>query len=170
MEFGIISIESGWFKWYVQDNLQKVEITASRYDSEDFVKKLLVNLTDIIQNRQENIFSFFSEPGYVTIKMTADNNDMFTMELACSDSEIQLSDDIMNAKNYNRFSVTMFHMRTEFVLTILKSFKRYQRSHLMLDYYEENWSLAIGGLDSESFSFPFHELQELHLTASDIRI
>jgi hypothetical protein len=169
MEFGINSIEDGWFKWYVRDKVQKVELTASRYDAEDFVKKLLINLTEIIRSNQENIFSFFSEPGFVTIKMKIEDNDMFTMELACSDNEIHISDDITCAKKYNIFTISMFHMRTEFVPTILKSFQYYQRSHLMLDYYEENWTVAIGGANSEKFSFPFKELQELNQIASDIK-
>ena len=170
MEFGIISIEDGWFKWYVQDNVQKVEITASRYDSEDNVKKLLVNLTDIIRYRKENVLSFSSESGCVAIKMNVEENDVFTMELASSDREIHLNDDITCDKKYNKFSISMFQMRTEFVSTILKSFKYYQRSHLMLDYYDENWTVAIGSRDSEKFSFPFNELQELHQVASGIEI
>ncbi|MDF2544078.1 MAG: hypothetical protein K0S47_3796 [Herbinix sp.] len=171
MEFGIRSIESGWFNWYIQDKVQKVEMTASRYDNEDFVKKFLVNLTDIIRHRQENIFSFFSEPEYVTIKMKVEDNDMFTMEIACSDSEIHSTGDITTCTEiYNKFSISMFQLRTEFVPTIIKSFHYYQRSHLMLDCYEENWTIAIGEKDSENFMFPFNELQELHQTASDIRI
>jgi hypothetical protein len=31
MEFGIIDITNGWFRWYLKDNDKKVEITASRY-------------------------------------------------------------------------------------------------------------------------------------------
>ena len=170
MEFGIISIEDGRFKWYVQDNVQKVEITASRYDSEDYVKKLLVNLTDIICHRKENVLSFTSESGCVAIKMKVEDNDVFTMELVCSDSEIHSNHDMIYAKKCNKFSISMFQMRTEFVSTILKSFKYYQRSHLMLDYYDENWTVAIGSRDSEKFSFPFNELQELHQAASDIEI
>ena len=79
-------------------------------------------------------------------------------------------EDMKKEKKYYRFVTSMYLMRTKFVPTILKAFKRYERSHLMLDCYEENWTVAIGERDSEKFTFPFTELQELHLTASDIRI
>ncbi len=128
----------------------------------------MVSLTEVIRDKKEKRFSIFAEPGFVTVNMRVESNNNFDLELAfehMSDHE-----DMKTTKKYYRFVTSMYLMRTEFVPTILKAFKRYDRSHLMLDCYEENWTVAIGERDSENFTFPFNELQELHLTASDIRI
>lgn len=170
MEFGITDITNGWFNWYLKDNEKRVEIIASRYAEEDFVKQFLTNLTVVIRDKKETRFSIFAEPGFATVKMSIDRNNNFNLELAFEQMSDILYDDMQKAKNYYKFITSMYLMRTEFVPTILKAFTRYERSHLMLDCYEENWTVAIGGMDSEKFSFPFNELQELHLTASDIRI
>ncbi|HPU62552.1 MAG TPA: hypothetical protein PK304_00190 [Mobilitalea sp.] len=170
MEFGITEIFGGWFKWYIKDNEKKVEITASRYAKEDFVKQLLISLTDIIRDRTEKRFFIFAEPDYTTIIMSADNNDNFIMELAFEHMDDFTDRDIKNARHYCKFETSMYLMKTEFVPTILKAFRYYERSKLMLDYYEENWTYAFGESDSEKFTFPFDELRKLHITASDINI
>lgn len=167
MEFGIIDITDGWFHWFLKDNEKRVEITASRYAEEDFVKQFLTNLTVIIRDKKETRFSIFAEPGFVTVNMSIDQNDNFNLELAFEHMEDLPDEDMKKAKKYYRFVTSMYLMRTEFVLTILKAFKRFERSHLMQDCYEENWTVAIGGMNNEKFSFPFHELQELYLIASD---
>lgn len=170
MEFGIIEITNGWFNWYLKDNEKRVEITASRIAEEDFVKRFLTNLTVVIRDKKETIFSIFAEPGFSTVKMSVDRNNNFNLELAFEHMEDILDGDMQKAKKYYKFVTSMYLMRTEFVPTILKAFKRYERPQLMLDCYEENWTVAIGEMDNEKFTFPFNELQELHLTASDIRI
>ena len=170
MEFGIIEITNGWFNWYLKDNEKRVEITASRIAEEDFVKRFLTNLTVVIRDKKETIFSIFAEPGFATVKMSVDRNNNFNLELAFEHMEDFLDGDMQKAKKYYKFVTSMYLMRTEFVPTILKAFKRYERTQLMLDCYEENWTVAIGEMDNEKFTFPFNELQELHLTASDIRI
>lgn len=170
MKFGIIEIADGWFKWYLEDDEKRVEIITSRYAEEDFVKQFLVSLTEVIRDKKEKSFSIFSEPGFVTINMRVDSNSNFNIELVGEQKAELPNEDMKVAKKYNRFVTSMYLMRTEFVPTILKAFRHYERSHLMLDYYEENWTVALGARDSENFIFPFHELEELHLTASDIRI
>jgi hypothetical protein len=170
MEFGITDITNGWFNWYLKDNEKKVEITASRYAEVDFVKQFLVNLTELVRDKKEKRFSVFTEPGFITVNMSIDQNKNFNLELAFEYLSDLPDEDMKKTKKYYKFVASMYQMRTEFVPTVLKAFKRYERSHLMLDCYEENWTLAIGGMDSEKFIFPFNELQELHLTASDIRI
>jgi len=170
MEFGIIEIANGWFNWYLEDDEKRIEITSSRYAEEDFVKQLLVSLTEFIRDKKEKRFSIDAEPGFVTVNMSIDQNNNFNLELAFEHMSDLPYEDMKKAKKYYRFVTSMDLMRTEFVPTILKAFKRYERSHLMLDCYEENWTVAIGERDSENFTFPFNELQELHLMASDIRI
>jgi hypothetical protein len=170
MEFGIRDITNGWFNWYLKDNEKKVEIIASRFAEEDFVKQFLTNLTVVIRDKKETRFSIFAERGFATLNMSIDQNNNFNLELAFEHMSDLPDEDMQKAKKYYKFVTSMYLMRTEFVPTILKEFKRYERSHLMLDCYEENWTVAIGEMDSEKFTFPFHELQELHLTASDIRI
>lgn len=170
MEFGIIDIANGWFHWYLCDDEKRIEITASRYAEVDFVKQLLISLTEFIRDKKEKRFSIFAEPGFVTVNMSIDQNNNFNLELAFEHMSDLPDSDMKKAKKYYKFVTSMYLMRTEFVPTILKAFKRYERSHLMLDFYEENWTVAIGERDSENFTFPFNELQELHLTASDIRI
>lgn len=170
MKFGIIDITNGWFHWYLCDDEKRVVITATRYAELDFIKEFLVSLTELIRDKKEKRFSNFTEPGFVTVNMGIDQNNNFNLELAFDHMADFPDEDMRKANNYYKFVTSMYLMRTEFVPTILKAFKRYERSHLMLDYYEENWTVAIGGMNSEKFSFPFNELQELHLTASDIRI
>lgn len=170
MEFGIMEITNGWFNWYLKDNEKRVEITASRYAEEDFVKQFFVSLIEFIRDKKEKRFSVFADPGFVTVNMSIDQNNNFNLELAFEHMSDLPDEDMKKAKKYYKFVTSMYLMRTEFVPTILKEFMRYERSHLMLDCYEENWTVAIGGRDSEKFLFPFKELQELHLTASDIRI
>lgn len=170
MEFGIIEIANGWFNWYLEDDEKRIEITSSRYAEEDFVKQLLVSLTEFIRDKKEKRFSIDAEPGFVTVNMSIDQNNNFNLELAFEHMSDLPYEDMKKAKKYYRFVTSMDLMRTEFVPTILKAFKRYERSHLMLDCYEENWTVAIGEMNSEKFTFPFNELKELHLTASDIRI
>ncbi len=170
MEFGITDITDGWFNWYLKDNKKGVEIIASRYAEEDFVKQFLINLTEFIRDKKEKRFSIFAEPGFVTINMSIDQSDNFNLELAFEHMSDLPDEDMQKAKKYYKFVTSMYLMRTEFVPTILKAFKRYERSHLMLDCYEENWTVAIGWMNREKFSFPFNELQELHLTASDMQI
>lgn len=170
MEFGIIDITNGWFNWYINDDEKRVEITASRYAEEDFVKQLLVSLTELIRDKKEKRFSIYAEPGFVTVNMSIDQNNNFNLEFAFEHMSDLPNEDMKMAKKHYRFVTSMYLMRTEFVPTILKAFKRYERSHLMLDCYEENWTVGIGERDSENFTFPFNELQELHLTASDTRI
>lgn len=170
MRFGITNLSNGWFYWFLQDDIEKVEFIASRYDDVDFVKLLLRNLTDIIRNRKTNSFSFFSEPGFVTIKMKPENNDMFTIEIAYNDRAINLNENMKCSSKYYSFTVTMFCIRTEFVPSIIKVFKEFEKSSDKLDYYIENWSEALGIQDRDIFEYPFKELQELNKTASDIRI
>ena len=170
MKFGIIDITNGWFNWYLEDDEKRVEITATRYAEVDFVKQLLVSLTEFIRDKKEKRFSIYAEPGFVTVNMSIDQNNNFNLELAFEHMSDVLVVDMKKEKKYYKFVTSMYLMRTQFVPTILKAFKRYERSHLMLDCYEENWTVAIGERDSEKFTFPFTELQELHLTASDIRI
>lgn len=170
MEFGITDITNGWFNWYLEDNEKRVEISASRVAELDFVKQFLRNLTKLIKDRSETRFSISAEPGFTTINMSIDNNNNFNLELAFEDMSDLQGGDMSKGRHYLKYVTSMYLMRTEFVPSILKAFKRYERSHLMLDCYEENWTLAIGGMDREKFPFPFNELQELHLTASDIRI
>lgn len=170
MEFGITDITNGWFYWFLKDNKKKVEITASRYAEVDFVKQFLVNLTELIRDKKENRFSIFTEPGFTTVNMSIDRNNNFNLEVAFEHISDILNDDMQKAKHYYKFVTSTYLMRNEFVPTILKSFNRYQRSHLMLDYYDENWTLAIGAMNRENFSFPFKELQELNQTAIDVRI
>ena len=170
MEFGIIEITNGWFNWYLKDNEKRVEITATRYAEEDFVKQFLTNLTVVIRDKKETRFLIFAEPGFATVNMSIDRNNNFNLELAFEHMEDILDGDMQKSNNYYKFVTSMYLMRTEFVPTIVKAFKRYERSHLMLDCYEENWTVAIGEMYSEKFTFPFNELQELHLTASDIKI
>ena len=57
MEFGIIDITNGWFRWYLKDN-DKSRITASRYTEEDFVKRFLVCLTEFIRDKKKKDFHF----------------------------------------------------------------------------------------------------------------
>ena len=170
MEFGIIEIANGWFNWYLEDVEKRIEITSSRYAEEDFVKQFLVSLTEFIRDKKEKRFSIYAEPGFVTVNMSIDQNNNFNLEFAFEHMSDLPNEDMKMAKKYYRFVTSMYLMRTEFVPTILKAFKRYERSHLMLDCYEENWTVSIGERDSEKFIFPFNELKELHLTASDIRI
>ena len=170
MKFGIIDITNGWFNWYLEDDEKRVEITATRYAEVDFVKQLLVSLTEFIRDKKEKRFSIYAEPGFVTVNMSIDQNNNFNLELAFEHMSDVLVVDKKKKKKYYKFVTSMYLMRTQFVPTILKAFKRYERSHLMLDCYEENWTIAIGEMNSEKFTFPFNELQELHLTASDIRI
>jgi hypothetical protein len=167
MEFGIADITNGWFYWFIKDNEKKVEITASRYAEADFVKQFIVNLTELIRDKREKRFSIYAEPGFTTINMSIDRNNNFNLELAFEHRSDLPNDDMQKAKCYYKFVTSAYQMRSEFVPTILKSFNHYQRSHLMLDCYEENWTVAIGSKNSESFFFPFKELQELHQTASD---
>jgi hypothetical protein len=170
MEFGIIDITNGWFRWYLKDNDKKVEITASRYAEEDFVKRFLVCLTEFIRDKKEKRFSFFAEPGFSTINMSIDQNNSFNLEIAFEHMSDIMDRDMQKAINYHKFVASMYLMRTEFVPSILKAFKHYEISQLMLDSYKENWTLALGEKDKGEFSFPFHELQALHKVASDIYI
>lgn len=130
----------------------------------------MVCLTEFIRDKNEKRFSFQADLGYVTVNISIHENNKFNLELAFEHMSDLPNGDLKKARKYYRFVTSMHLMRTEFVPTILKAFKRYERSHLMLDCYEENWTVAIGERDSEKFIFPFNELQELHLTASDIRI
>ena len=170
MEFGITDITNGWFYWYLKDNEKKVEITASRYAEVDFVKQFLENITELIRDKKEKRFSIFSEPGLATVNMSLDQNNNFILEVAFDHMSDVLNDDMQEANHYYKFITSTYLMRTEFVSSILKTFNHYQRSHIMLDYYDENWTVAIGGMNSENFSFPFKELQKLHQMASDTRI
>lgn len=170
MEFGIIEIMDGWFHWYLKDNDKRVEITASRYAEDDFVKQLLVSLAELIRDKKEKRFSIYAEPGFVTVNMSMDQNNNFNLKLAFEHMEDLPDEGMEKAKKYCKFVTSMYLMRTELVPAILKEFKRYERSHLMLDCYEENWTAAMGGMNREKFIFPFNELKELHLTASDVRI
>lgn len=170
MEFSITDITNGWFRWCLTDNDKRVEMTASRYAELDFAKQFLENLTELIRYKKEKRFSILAEPGFATVNMSIDRNNNFNLEIAFEHMSELPDDDIRKAKHYYKFLTSMYRMRTEFVPTILEAFNYYQRSHLMLDCYEENWTVAIGENDSERFSFPFDELQKLHHTASDIRI
>jgi hypothetical protein len=167
MKFGIVNLSNGWFQWFVRDDIQKVEVTASRYAEVDFVKLFLKSLTDIIRSKKEQSFSFFSEPGFVTIKMIIEDNDMFTMKIALSDREINL-DEKEEGANYSKFSESMYQMRTEFVPSTISAFRQFEKTQNKLDYYNENWSEVMGSRDV--FEYPFEELQELHKVASDIRV
>ena len=82
MEFGIIEIESGWFRWYLKDNEKSVEISASRYAEADFVKQFLISLTEVIRDKEEKRFSIFAEPYFVTVNMSVDQSFNFSLELA----------------------------------------------------------------------------------------
>lgn len=170
MEFGIKSLKDGWFDWYINDNEKTVEITASSVTEHDFVKQLLRSLTVLIKDRTESRFSIFVEPGYETINMKVDDNNNFILEMVFEDVlEIQ-DGDMSQGQNYERFVTDMYRMRTEFVPSIIKAFKYYERSILMLEYYEVHWTLSTQWGDVEEFSFPKEELQQLHLVASDVRI
>ena len=84
MEFVIIEIANGWFRWYLCDDEKRVEITASRYAEVDFVKQLLINLTEFIRDKKEKRFSIFAEPGFVTVNMSIDQNNNFNRNLHSS--------------------------------------------------------------------------------------
>jgi hypothetical protein len=169
MEFGITDITNGWFYWFIKDKEKKAEMIASRYAEADFVKQFLVSLTELIRDKKEKSFSFFSEPGFTRLNMSIDKSNHFILEVACGHTDDFDHNDKEKAGPCCKFVTDTYQMRNEFVPTILKAFHRYQRSHLMLDYYEENWTVAIGSRNRENFLFPFRELQDLHQAASDIQ-